>query len=122
MNQEAFILKFSQIPAAFLCNLEYLNTGEIIRTYNEGIKEKPNEFFSDLVFFYLYVCFFQKSANTINFNGDGKRNLETILASVLFDLKLSLQTFKRFFQSRFKRSSNFIQQAKLPYYNGTHLI
>ena len=111
------------MPAAFLCNLEFINNGEILRAYKEGMKEKANEYFSDLVFFYLYLCFFQTSHETQNFQPQGTCFdygviSENILASLLFNLKLSLQFYKRFFLSRFKKSQNMNQQAKLPYYSG----
>ena len=71
VDKQTFILKFSQIPAAFLCNLEYINQDRITQVYEEGIKEQPNGFFSDLVFFYMYLCFFQSSDNTVNLGPEG---------------------------------------------------
>ena len=70
-DKEIFVQKFSTIPGSFLCDLEYLNRGEVNRSYNEGLKENSNEIYSDLVFFYMYTCFFQTSERTSNFGPKG---------------------------------------------------
>ena len=114
MSVENFVQIFTQIPAAFLCNIEYLNSGNPVQSFQESLKLKRCGYYSDLVLFYYYLCFFQNSANTQSFEPN-----EAILQNLMFTLKSSLQFYRRFFLSRFKQSPHLNQQAKLQYYSGS---
>lgn len=70
-QREQFIMETSRIPACFLCDLELISNGELLRTYQENAKQKKAEIYSDFIFFYFYLNFFQTSPNTMTFSPDG---------------------------------------------------
>ena len=116
-QREAHIIQFSQVPASYLCHLEYVNQNRPLLSFQESQKAAPIEIYSDLVFFNFYTCFYQTNAKTENFGAD-----ENVLSNLLLNLKISLHNFKKFFLSRFKISDNFYHEDKISYYSGKSFL
>lgn len=115
-ENSTLISHFCNVPASILCDIEFILTGNPNNGYNLMIKEKSSMIYSDIIFFYFYICFFQQSHLIENFPKE-----EFLLQDILVQLNLSLHFFKRFFLSRFNSYQNSIQTInQVEYFSGNH--
>lgn len=115
-DSNVLISHFCNIPASILCDIEFILTGNANNGYNTMIKENSGMIYSDIIFFYLHLCFFQQSHFIDNFPKE-----EFLLQDILNRLNLSLCFFKRFFLSRFNSYQNSIQMInQVEYFSGNY--
>lgn len=113
-DSNVLISHFCNVPASILCDIEFILTGNTNDGYNIMIRENSAMIYSDVIFFYFHLCFFQQSHFIDNFPKE-----EFLLQDILGRLNLSLSFFKRFFLSRFNSYQNSIQMInQVEYFSG----